>query len=149
MALYKDKKTSRKRKQQKKIFVSIVALALVVTMGVSIWAIVDKMRTQQTVAPSVSSEQSDSSSSESSIPEPTSVRVMVAGDNLIHSRIYMQAAEKAGGDGYVFSYTYQHVAPLIAQADFGVINQETPLAASKPPSNWPLFNTPTQQGIIW
>ncbi len=146
MALYKDKKTSRKRKQQKKIFVSIVALALVVTMGVSIWAIVDKMRTQQTVAPSVSSEQSDSSSSESSIPEPTSVRVMVAGDNLIHSRIYMQAAEKAGGDGYDFSYTYQHVAPLIAQADFGVINQETPLAASKPPSNWPLFNTPTQLG---
>ena len=146
MALYKDKKTSRKRKQQKKIFVSIVALALVVTMGVSIWAIVDKMRTQQTVASSVSSEQSDSSSSESSIPEPTSVRVMVAGDNLIHSRIYMQAAEKAGGDGYDFSYTYQHVAPLIAQADFGVINQETPLAASKPPSNWPLFNTPTQLG---
>ena len=148
MALYKDKRTKRKRKQRRNIFVSVVALILVATMGVSVWAIVDKMNAQPTVAPSASESNSgsDSSNSSSTIPEPTSVRVMVAGDNLIHSRIYTQAAEKAGGNGYDFSYTYQHIAPLIAKADFGVINQKTPLVASKPPSNWPLFNTPTQLG---
>ena len=42
MALYKDKRTSRKRKQLKRIFVSVVAVILVATMGVSTWAIVDK-----------------------------------------------------------------------------------------------------------
>ena len=141
MALYKDKRTKRKRKQRRNIFVSVVALILVATMGVSVWAIVDKMNAQPTVAPSASESNSgsDSSNSSSTIPEPTSVRVMVAGDNLIHSRIYTQAAEKAGGNGYDFSYTYQHIAPLIAKADFGVINQETPLVASKPPSKRPLF----------
>ena len=148
MALYKDKRTNRKRKQRRNIFISVVALVLVATMGVSVWAIVDKMNAQSTVASSASesNSSSDSLDSSSTIPEPTSVRVMVAGDNLIHSRIYTQAAEKAGGNGYDFSYTYQHIAPLIAKADFGVINQETPLVASKPPSNWPLFNTPTQLG---
>lgn len=146
MALYKDKKSSRKRKQRRNLFVSIIAIVLVATMGVSVWAIVDKMRTQETIASGSSESGSDSSSSESSTPEPSNVRVMVAGDNLIHSRIYTQAAEKAGGNGYDFSYTYKQIAPIIAKADFGVINQETPLAASKPPSNWPLFNTPTQLG---
>lgn len=147
MALYKDKRTSRKRKQLKRIFVSVVAVILVATMGVSTWAIVDKLNAQPAGAAGSPEPDSESDSSESStIPDSTSVRVMVAGDNLIHSRIYMQAADKAGGNGYDFSYTYQHIAPIIAKADFGVINQETPLAASKPPSNWPLFNTPTQLG---
>ena len=71
---------------------------------------------------------------------------MVTGDNLIHSRIYMLAQQKAGGTGYDFTCTYSQVAPIFAQADFGVMNQETPLAASRPPSNWPLFNTPTELG---
>ncbi len=151
MALYKDKRTNRKRKQRRNIFVSVVALVLVAAMSVSVWAIVDKMNTVPVDASGVSEPASEpaSDSSEpdsSTVPEPTSVRVMVAGDNLIHSKIYTQAANKAGGNGYDFSYTYQHIAPIIAKADFGVINQETPLAASKPPSNWPLFNTPTQLG---
>ena len=108
------------------------------------------MTSQQTLgsAPSdsVSEQESEPESSESSIPKPTTVRVMVAGDNLIHSRIFMQAAEKAEGDGYDFSHTYQYVAEILKDADFGVINQETPIVASREPSNWPLFNTPTELG---
>lgn len=142
MAYYKKKK--KKRLKVRNIFIALLALLLVAAFGVSIWAIVDHFAVEDTMAPSStsSSSSSEDSSSEPPIPEPTTARVMVTGDNLIHSRIYMLAQQKAGGTGY----DYSQVAPIFAQADFGVMNQETPLAASRPPSNWPLFNTPTELG---
>lgn len=150
MALYRNRSSKRRRKQRRNIFIILVTAVLLVTMGVSIWAIADRLSTQETggqpVVTDSSGSPSDESSSTSDTPDPSTVRVVATGDNLIHSRIYTQAAEKAGGNGYDFSYTYQHIAPLVAKADFGVMNQETPLAASRPPSNWPLFNTPTQLG---
>jgi poly-gamma-glutamate capsule biosynthesis protein CapA/YwtB (metallophosphatase superfamily) len=146
VAYYKNKK--KKRLKVRNIFIALLALLLVVAFGVSIWAIANHFAVEDTMAPSSSSGSSSSedSSSEPPIPEPTTARVMVTGDNLIHSRIYMLAQQKAGGTGYDFSYTYSQVAPIFDQADFGVMNQETPLVASKSPSNWPLFNTPTELG---
>lgn len=145
MASYRRKK---KRIKYKNIFMILVAVILVAAIGVSIWAIADKFKSQETSGTPVSDSSESSSDSEesSTIPEPTQARVMVTGDNLIHSRIFMLANEKAGGEGYDFTYTYQQVAPIFAQADFGVMNQETPLVASREPSNWPLFNTPTELG---
>ena len=146
MALYKNR---RRRYRKKRIFFAILALILVVAMGLSVFSVLEGLKTKPANTSASESSSSQSSSSEedsSSAPEPTSVRVMAVGDNLIHSKIYTQAQENAGGKGYDFSYTYKQVAPILAKADFSVMNQETPLVASKPPSNFPLFNTPTELG---
>ncbi|MFA5659502.1 MAG: CapA family protein [Oscillospiraceae bacterium] len=79
-------------------------------------------------------------------PDPV-VRVIAVGDNLIHSSIYKQAAARAADGGYDFDYAYQYVEGLIAPADIAVLNQETPIANDEfEPSNYPLFNSPTQLG---
>lgn len=149
MAYYKKKK--KRRLKVRNIFVSVLALLLVAAFGVSIWAIIDQTSSKETMASgsasgSESTGSESGSSSSSTIPTPTTARVMVTGDNLIHSKIFTLANTKAGGNGYDFTYTYSQVAPIIAKADFGAMNQETPLVASRPPANYPLFNTPTQLG---
>lgn len=77
-----------------------------------------------------------------------SLRLVVAGDNLIHDTIYLQAkaaAERAGKAGYDFSAVYADVAPLIQSADLCYINQETlPICPPFEPSNYPLFASPTE-----
>lgn len=76
-----------------------------------------------------------------------SITVLGAGDDLIHSRIYRQAQQRAGGKGYDFTPVYARVAGRIRAADVAVVNQETVLAGRVlPPSNYPLFNSPTQVG---
>jgi len=71
---------------------------------------------------------------------------LAVGDNLIHSKLYEQAKERAGGSGYDFKYLYQNVAEDIKNADIASINQETIIAPSKPPSTYPLFNSPPELG---
>lgn len=78
-------------------------------------------------------------------PEIVNISLVAAGDNLIHNTIYQQAATRAGHSGYDFTYAYEAVAPLLEGKDIAFINQETPLAcAIYEPSNYPLFNTPTE-----
>lgn len=79
-------------------------------------------------------------------PEPTfsSVSIVCAGDNLIHSPIYNQAkARSADGTSYDFSYAYQHVANLIGEADLAILNQETIISDDFEPSTYPMFCSPT------
>lgn len=76
-------------------------------------------------------------------PEPEPVHFLAVGDNLIHPAIYLQAA---GADGYDFSPAYAHVKDRIADADIACINQETVMAASRKPSGYPAFNSPTALG---
>lgn len=82
-------------------------------------------------------------------PEPyyTSVRMLCAGDNLIHSPIYNQAAKRAGeGENYDFSYAYQYVADIIAAADLAILNQETIITDEYAPDTYPCFCTPSEMG---
>lgn len=80
----------------------------------------------------------------------TTVHLLAAGDNLIHSSLYKQAqkyAAAAGVDGYDFSYLYKAVEDIIPAADISVLNQETPIAgAAFPPSTYPMFNSPVEVG---
>ncbi|MGI6772492.1 MAG: CapA family protein [Clostridiales bacterium] len=71
---------------------------------------------------------------------------VAVGDNLIHSKLYEQAKERAGGNGYDFKALYQNVADDIKNADIASINQETIIAPSKPPSTYPMFNSPPELG---
>ena len=93
----------------------------------------------------IESEPEESSEPESE-PEPVfePVRLLAVGDNLIHDTLYNQAGRRTGGEGYDFLPVYDNVAELIGKADIAVINQETPLSASNPPSTYPMFNCPTE-----
>lgn len=75
------------------------------------------------------------------------VSFAVTGDNLIHSSIYNQAQERAGGEGYDFAYAYENIVPLIEEADVAVINQETLICNDIfAPSTYPMFNSPIALG---
>ena len=58
-------------------------------------------------------------------PEPDRAVLIAAGDNLIHDAIYLQAQRRAADGGYDFAPPYQRIAPIVAEADFAFINQET------------------------
>lgn len=80
-------------------------------------------------------------------PEPEPVVEIVnfsaSGDNLIHSKIYQQAAARAVGDmQYSFDYCYQNLVPFYSTFDVNWINQETLCTDELAPSTYPSFSTP-------
>lgn len=74
------------------------------------------------------------------------VRMMCAGDNLIHSNIYQQAKERSLTGGYDFTFAYKQVEDILKLADFAVLNQETVIDKDREPSTFPLFNSPQELG---
>ncbi len=123
----------------KRVSVIVLTLALTLSIFAGCQPVEDGEFAVSSVAPSVSSEPAP-------VKEPVSLRLVAAGDNLIHSGIYKQAKARAGGNGYDFNYAYEHVKPLI-NGDINVLNQET-LLASPPfePSNYPMFSSPVELG---
>ncbi|MDR1797232.1 MAG: CapA family protein [Clostridiales Family XIII bacterium] len=72
-----------------------------------------------------------------------SVRVVAAGDNILHEQI-LRASRTEGG-GYDFSGAYEPVRPLVEAADFAYVNQETICGgAGLRVSGWPEFNSPPE-----
>ena len=76
--------------------------------------------------------------------EPQSVHLLSAGDNLIHSSLYEQAAARSEDGGYDFTYLYENVASYLSSADITTINQETVIVPSNSPSTYLLFNSPPE-----
>ena len=83
-------------------------------------------------------------------PEIYEVKLVCAGDNLIHSSIYNQAKRRAksNGDdeGYDFSYVYERVEHYIKDADLAILNQETIVTDELEPSDYPQFCSPADLG---
>lgn len=68
------------------------------------------------------------------------VKFLVAGDNLIHDYIYKDALNNHGGD---FEYIYKKAEKYTKEADFSIINLETPLVKdAKMYSTYPCFGSP-------
>lgn len=91
----------------------------------------------------------DSSKSEENTPKLVEVDFVAVGDNLIHSSLYNQAKARAtakGNKGYDFDYAYENIKDSIKKADIAIINQETPISSIHEPSDYPLFNSPTELG---
>ncbi len=83
------------------------------------------------------------------VPTFSRVRIVCAGDNLIHSSIYNQARRRAkaqGLSGYDFGFVYQAVEPYIAAADLAILNQETLVTDEIAPSDYPRFTSPGDLG---
>jgi poly-gamma-glutamate synthesis protein (capsule biosynthesis protein) len=77
-------------------------------------------------------------------PEPDSLTIVAAGDNLIHESI-IRAAFREGT--YTFDSIYADIKALIEPADIAFINQETPLAGERfGYSRGLTFNTPQVMG---
>lgn len=75
------------------------------------------------------------------------IHLAAAGDNLIHSSIYEQAARRANGNGYDFAYEYDNVDEYIEAADIAILNQETLICNDTvKPSDYPRFNSPKALG---
>lgn len=80
-------------------------------------------------------------------PEPDRAVLVATGDNLIHDVIYRQAQARSEDGGFDFAPAYRQIAPIVAEADFAFINQETLLAGDQLPlSSYPCFCSPTQLG---
>ena len=78
----------------------------------------------------------------------SSVNIVCAGDNLIHTPIYRIAKEIGENGGYEFSPAYEHLGTLISDADLAILNQETILSDDFEPSSWPFFCTPTDMARV-
>ena len=78
------------------------------------------------------------------VPEPefASVDIVCAGDNLIHSPIYMQAKNRAENGDYDFLPAFENVRKYIEEADLAILNQETIVSDKYEPSNFPYFCSP-------
>ena len=80
-------------------------------------------------------------------PEPQPVVETVdfsaTGDNLIHAKIYQQAAARAvGSAAYSFDFCYEKLVPFYRGFDVNWINQETLCTDELAPSTYPCFSTP-------
>ena len=80
-------------------------------------------------------------------PEPQPVVETVdfsaTGDNLIHAKIYQQAAARAvGSAAYSFDSCYEKMVPFYRGFDVNWINQETLCTDELAPSTYPCFSTP-------
>lgn len=92
------------------------------------------------------SSQEQSEASEEEVQPPATVKFLSVGDNLIHSNVYQQAKQRAGGNGYDFSFAYEKMASLVGSADIATINQETIIDSEQEPSSYPQFNSPPEVG---
>ena len=125
------------------IFNSILCVAIIVS---SMMIVIDKSRIDKGLTDEDKESVSDSAV-EPVDAEPegtTTARLMCAGDNLIHGSIYKQAKSRADGDGYDFSYAYEHVKNIVSKADIAFLNQETIIDKDSEPSSYPLFNSPVE-----
>lgn len=74
-----------------------------------------------------------------------SVRLMAVGDNLMHLSNTMSAKQPDGS--FDFTYHFQHVAPMIQQADIAVVNQECVMGGIELGiQTYPCFNTVYEVG---
>lgn len=94
---------------------------------------------------SIASQESSETSKEE-VQAPATVKFLSVGDNLIHSNLYQQANQRAGGNGYDFSFAYEKMADLVSSADIATINQETIIDSEQEPSSYPQFNSPVEVG---
>lgn len=88
----------------------------------------------------------DSSGAEADAGPSYSVHLVCAGDNLIHNYIYEEAEERAGGNGYDFSFVYERALRFFDDCDIAVLNQETIVTDEFAPSTYPCFCSPGALG---
>ena len=90
------------------------------------------------------SKKADTSVSEEVTETTTKFTFSAVGDNLIHQRLYEQAASRAEGDGYDFTYCYKDFKEYWAKYDVNWVNQESLANNKLAASSYPTFSTPEE-----
>lgn len=125
-----------------KIFLIAFNCVLCVAIVISAMMIViDKSRIKNGAVPDNGEVTATDASASKSI---NTARLMIAGDNTVYKTVYSQASDKANGNGYDFSSSYDGLKDIIAKADVAMISQNTVMDDKNEPSASPEYNTPDQ-----
>lgn len=145
------KRKNRARRTGVVILVLVLLLACVALLAVALSsAIQDRAGGPGGASPAGGGNSPTAQVSSSSQPEPEpqllKASFSAVGDNLVHDGIYLQAAARAGGNGYDFNYCFENVKYFFEPFDVNWMNQETLVNNDLPPSSYPQFSTPGPMG---
>ena len=144
MAKRRNRRRKRKLKWKNIIIASI--LGLFILCGITIGGIIlynnlsSKPKTKKKAKVSIIKPKEEKE-------EVTSVTMITAGDNLIHSSVYKDANRNAGYKGYDFKPMYELIKPIASKYDLAYYNQESILGGTELGLNdYPTFNSPQEAG---
>jgi poly-gamma-glutamate capsule biosynthesis protein CapA/YwtB (metallophosphatase superfamily) len=126
----------------------LIGIALLAALGaaVALWLVSDSSETGEPSEPSRPEAESNPEPSPAQAPprrpEPERRTVAASGDMLIHSPVYERALALGGGSEYDFAPMLAPLEPWIKRADLAFCHLETSLSGDRPPSGYPLFNSP-------
>lgn len=127
------KKKKRRLKPEFKLFCAVLAIVII---GISVFAINNKLKSKPSDNGNL---QSSQSSVVSAKKEPISVTLGATGDILIHNPI-LQAYSASG---YDFTDMFRYVSPYFSKYDYMVANLEVTLGGDvRDYTGYPVFNTP-------
>ena len=79
------------------------------------------------------------------LPERVDISLMMVGDNLLHTGIFMTGKQDDGS--WNFDFEFEDIKEFLDAADVSIINQETPFGGDdREFTSYPTFNSPTAVG---
>ena len=136
----------KKKRKQNKIFLGllIIFIVLLVVLG---FVISDVFNEKEVDSPELQTDISDVAQGVEEVVNPIknySFSLVMAGDALIHSAVYVDAES---GKGYDFNGMLSNIKPIISSYDLAYYNQETILGGIELGlSTYPRFNSPYEVG---
>lgn len=108
-------------------FGAIAILALVGAGIAGCGGLVGKMGsgTDDTTVPTVTEEPTTEEPTTEPIPEDKRIHLVAAGDNLVQTSVYREAAKHSSNGTYNFLPLYENVRDIISSGDISILNQET------------------------
>lgn len=138
-------------KHNKKIFIPIYAIVLILLMiiAIVIGYNIEKNKNENT---KISAQENTLQNEEKQEniekkEEVYKASMIMVGDNLIHSSIYKEANRNANYNGYDFKPMIELIKPIVSRYDIKYYNQETILGGAEiGVSDYPTFNSPYEAG---
>lgn len=132
-------------KLTKKLIVTIVATFLII-ISFTFYDVIIKSDFVETITVTSNITPQPAPTPEPTIKPAETIKFIGVGDNLIHGMLYMQANNRANGNGYDFDYAYENIEHYFDDFDIKFINQETLVNDAFKPSTYPQFSSPVELG---
>ena len=129
----------------KKLIVTIVATFLII-ISFTFYDVIIKSDFVETITVTSNITPQPAPTPEPTIKPAETIKFIGVGDNLIHGMLYMQANNRANGNGYDFDYAYENIEHYFDDFDIKFINQETLVNDAFKPSTYPQFSSPVELG---
>ena len=135
-----SKKYKKKRKLKRSVRIMGVLSLLLIVFGV--WFQYKEYKAEKNVKETPKTIKKKEKPKE---PKEYTAKIVMVGDALIHSGVYIDARETDGS--YDFKPIFEYIKPITSKYDLAYYNQETILGgASLGYSSYPMFNSPTEVG---